>query len=262
MSTLINYYKIHGYCLGTSHIPEEKYRRRLGTLLGRTRWIRGYTVGEYKAHRTAKSMGYKVAVGAWLGSDLSHNELELAGLTNEAKAGFVDMAIVGSETLFRKELRDAQLAQYILQFKKSMPNIPVAVCDIADALLVSPFALASATLIGANIYPYWDGVSIDRSIAFLDKKYRELKRLAGKEVFISETGWPSGGNTIRKAVASPENALRYFKEFIKWATENNVRYFYFAPFDESWKKEFEHEQGGHWGRWYEDGTEKPWVNWK
>jgi exo-beta-1,3-glucanase (GH17 family) len=258
----MNFYKIHGYCLGTHNIPEETYRRYLKILHRRAKWIRGYAIGEYPAHRTAKDMGYKVAVGAWLGQGLEENEKQLSLLIAEAKAGYVDMAIVGSETLFRKDLNDAELATYIGRFKNAVPNVPVAVCDVADALYESPLVLDACDLVGANIYPYWDGIRIENSMAWLEKKFRKLEKLTGKEIFISETGWPTAGNIVGKAVANPENALRYFKEFVEWTTRWSVRYFYFAAFDESWKKIFEHEQGAHWGRYTEDGTEKPWVNWQ
>lgn len=254
-----NFYTVHGYCSG---IPGENCRQRLNTLVGRTKWIRGYSVGGYNVHRMAKSMGFKTAVGAWLGRNFEENEKQLAGLIDEAKAGFVDLAIIGSETLFRRDLTDAELAKYIERFKKSVPNVPVSVCDVADMFCENRRALAASDVVGVSIYPYWEGVSVEKSVKFLSEKYQKIARMAGKEVLISETGWPSAGNTIGDAVANPENALRYFKEFVEWATRWNVRYFYFASFDESWKKEFEGEQGGHWGRWYEDGTEKPWVNWR
>lgn len=260
MST--NYYKTYGYCLGTHNIPEEKYQRRLASLLGRTTWIRGYAVGGYNAHRIAKGMGYKVAVGAWLGRDLENNESQLFDLIAEAKAGFVNLAIVGSEVLLRNELTDHELAKYVKRFKEAVPGVHVTVCDDIKCLFKAPEVLAACDTISAHSYPYWNGIPIENALHFTFEKHRQLEKLSGKEVIIAETGWPSAGNTIGGAVANPENALRHFKEFVEWATRWNIRYFYFAPFDESWKKQFESEQGAHWGRWYEDGSEKPWGNWK
>ncbi|MFA5831367.1 MAG: glycosyl hydrolase family 17 protein [Candidatus Paceibacterota bacterium] len=256
------YYRTHGYCLGTCNIPEETYQRQLKTLIGRTKWIRGYALGGYDAHRMAKEMGFKTMVSAWIGREADRNERELALLIREAKEGYVDIAALGNEALMREEITDRDMAKYVERFKKAVPNIPVTVCDNASHLLRAPKVLAACDIISAHTYPYWIGLSIEEALPFTAEKHRLLQKTSGKEVIITETGWPSGGNTIGKAVANEENALRYFKEFVAWATRWNVRYFYFAPFDEKWKRAFEEEQGAHWGRWYEDGTEKPWVNWK
>jgi hypothetical protein len=79
----------------------------------------------------------------------------------------------------------------------------------------------------------------------------------GKPVWVSETGWPSCGNTITQAVPSPENASTYFLYFVSWARANNVPYFYFEALDESWKANYEGPQGACWGVWNKNGVLKP-----
>ena len=78
-----------------------------------------------------------------------------------------------------------------------------------------------------------------------------------KDVIVSETGWPSGGDVIGSAVPTQENAAFYFKSFIAWAHANKVPYFYFEAFDESWKAKYEGVQGAHWGIWDKEGHLKP-----
>ena len=56
---------------------------------------------------------------------------------------------------------------------------------------------------------------------------------------------------------SLENAAFYFKNFVSWATSENVNTFYFEAFDEPWKADYEGPQGAHWGVWDEDGNLKP-----
>jgi hypothetical protein len=79
----------------------------------------------------------------------------------------------------------------------------------------------------------------------------------GKKVVVSETGWPSGGNTVGGAVPSPEAAAAQFLNFVSWARANSVDYFYFEAFDESWKAAAEGPQGAHWGIWDSAGNMKP-----
>ena len=56
--------------------------------------------------------------------------------------------------------------------------------------------------------------------------HQQVKALAGTtQVIVSETGWPTGGNQIGDAVASPENAATYFLNFVSWARANNVPYY-------------------------------------
>jgi exo-beta-1,3-glucanase (GH17 family) len=76
----------------------------------------------------------------------------------------------------------------------------------------------------------------------------------GKRIIITETGWPSQGGSLKGAVATNENAMRYFIESVNWAKQSNVEIFYFSSFDESWKVGPEGEVGAYWGLW--DKNEK------
>jgi len=108
-------------------------------------------------------------------------------------------------------------------------------------------------LIMSNLYPYWESVSIDLAISSLDSMYQQVKAIAGgKRIIVSETGWPSTGNAKGNAVPSPENASSYFYDFVSWALDHSVDYFYFEAFDESWKG-----SDGYWGVWDKWGQIKP-----
>jgi exo-beta-1,3-glucanase (GH17 family) len=76
----------------------------------------------------------------------------------------------------------------------------------------------------------------------------------GKKVIITETGWPSQGETLGGAEPSNLNAMKYFINTNLWAIDENVEVFYFSSFDESWKIGPEGDVGAHWGIW--DKSEK------
>jgi hypothetical protein len=82
----------------------------------------------------------------------------------------------------------------------------------------------------------------------------------GKPIIVSESGWPTCGETRGEAVASLENAKFYLAEFLSWAQANEVRYFYFEAFDEPWKIAAEGPQGACWGLWDQQGNLKPGIN--
>ena len=242
-----------------STIPEEQLKARMDIVAPYTEWIRtfGCSNGLQKAGIIAHQINLKTAVGAWLSSDLSANELEISNLISTAKAGYVDMAIVGSEVLHRSDLTEDQLISYINRVKQELPGIPVTTADVHSEILSHPAVVAACDVVFVNYYPYWEGTKVDQAIEAIHGWHKQVKDRAGsKPVIVSETGWPSGGNQIGDAVPSPENASFYFLNFVSWARANNVQYFYFEAFDESWKANYEGPQGAHWGIWDKDGNMK------
>ena len=87
--------------------------------------------------------------------------------------------------------------------------------------------------------------------------YHRAQRVAnGKKVIISETGWPTSGESCGDAEPSYENALQYFINTYQWAEQDNVEIFYFSSFDEAWKTGDEGDVGAYWGLWDKDGELK------
>jgi GPH family glycoside/pentoside/hexuronide:cation symporter len=107
----------------------------------------------------------------------------------------------------------------------------------------------------ANCYPFWEGADSSFAISYLDGMMELAKSVAkGKKVIITETGWPSVGETVEAAMPSNENAMKYFIATQEWAKNNNIALFYFSSFDESWKVNQEGAVGAAWGIW--DKNEK------
>lgn len=243
-----------------SQVDREQVKERLTIIAPYTIWIRTYGTenGLENIGPVAHEMGLKTAIGAWLGSDTDANDKQINELIDEAKNGYVDLAIVGSETLLRNDLSEDELIEYIRRVKQEIPGINVTTADTYGELLSHPKVMAECDVIMYNSYPYWEGISIDSAIEMQNKVYKSLVDQAkNKPVIVSETGWPSAGNTIRSAVPSSENSARYFNDFVSWANKNNVQYFYFEAFDEAWKANYEDTQGAHWGVWDKDGNMKP-----
>src|SRR5260221_14755070 len=84
-------------------ISSGQIQARMQVVAPYTHWVRsfGSTHGLEQTPSIARSVGLQVAAGAWIGPDLIHNGLEIANLVGSAQAGQVDLAIVGSEALFR-----------------------------------------------------------------------------------------------------------------------------------------------------------------
>ncbi len=105
------------------------------------------------------------------------------------------MAIVGSKVLLRGDLSATELIEYINQVKAALPGIPVTTADVYGELLSHPEVMEACDVIFANYYQYWEGINVEKAVAYLHARHQEVvARANGKEVIVSETGWPSCGD--------------------------------------------------------------------
>ncbi|MGW9686788.1 glycoside hydrolase family 17 protein [Flagellimonas sp. 2504JD1-5] len=258
---------MHGLCFSPytegqhpgNQITEAQIRHRMEIIQPYTKWIRSFscTDGNEIIPRIAKEYGIKTMVGAWLGDDFEINEREIAGLVKLANDGYVDIAAVGNEVLYRGDLEEDQLLNYINQAKNAISDVPVGYVDAYYEFTDHPRITDACDVILANCYPFWEGCDFDYAMLYMKDMYRQAQRAGnGKKVIISETGWPSQGTNLEGAFPSYENALKYFMNTQKWSEDEDIEIFYFSSFDESWKVGAEGDVGAYWGLWDKDGDLK------
>ena len=256
---------MHGICFSLYEdgqrpgdiITAEQVNRRIQILKPYTKWVRSFscTEGNENIPRIAHQNGMKTLVGAWLGNDLELNEKEIENLIVLAKEGCVDIAAVGNEVMYRNDLTEAQLLEYINRVKIALPTIPVGYVDAYYEFSHRPNITEACDVILTNCYPYWEGCPIEYSFYHMESMFNSAKDAGkGKRVIITETGWPSEGGSLKGAFASNENAMKYFIETQLWSQQNDIEIFYFSSFDESWKVGPEGAVGAYWGLW--DKNEK------
>ncbi|MBQ0788675.1 MAG: glycosyl hydrolase [Oceanihabitans sp.] len=256
---------IHGICFSMYEdgqepgdiITEEQVERRVKILKPYSKWIRSFSCIEGNEHipRIVHNHGMKTLVGAWLSDNKKNNEKEIEGLIRLAKEGFVDIAAVGNEVLYRNDLSLKELLGYIKRVKEALPNIPVGYVDAYYEFTTHPELVEVCDVILSNCYPYWEGCDIDGSLHHMQQMFGQATDAAnGKKVIITETGWPSQGGSLQGAFSSEENAMKYFINAQTWASKANIETFYFSSFDESWKIGEEGDVGAFWGLW--DKNEK------
>lgn len=251
---------MHGLCFSAYEegqkpgtiLTEVQIRRRMAIIAPHTQWVRSFSCieGNELIPMIAREFGLKTLVGAWLGDDKSLIEDEISGLIKLAKDGYVDIASVGNEVMYRKDLTEEELLEYIARVKEALPDIPVGYVDAYYEFSARPRITDACDVILANCYPYWEGSHIDYSLLHARQMYYQALHAGnGKKVIITETGWPSQGTGLDDAQPSKENALRYFLNMQKWSAEENIDMFYFTSFDESWKTGAEGDVGAYWGLW-------------
>ena len=254
---------MHGLCFSPyeegqepgEQLSEEQIRRRIEVIKPYTKWIRSFscTEGNELIPKIAKEHGLKTLVGAWLGDDPEINEREIQGLIQLAREGFVDIAAVGNEVMYRGDLTQDELLDFIHKVKRAVAEVPVGYVDAYYEFVDRPMIAEACDVILANCYPFWEGCDMDYSLLYMkDMYHRALRAGNGKKVIISETGWPSQGTNLEGAFPSYENAMKYFMNTQKWSEEEDIEIFYFSSFDESWKVGAEGDVGAFWGIWDKD----------
>jgi len=256
--------KMHGLCFSAYEegqkpgdvLSEEQIRRRMKIIAPYTNWIRSFSCieGNELIPMIAKEFGIKTLVGAWLGEDKEMNDKEIEGLIQLTNDGFVDIAAVGNEVLYREELTEDELLNYITSVKKAIPGVPVGYVDAYYEFAARPKITEACDVILANCYPFWECCHADYSLMYMKEMFYQAVHAGGgdKQVIITETGWPSQGEDYKGAMPSHENALKYFLNTQLWSKEEDVDIFYFTSFDESWKVGTEGDVGAFWGLWDKD----------
>ena len=259
--------KMHGLCFSPYEgdqqpgdpFTEAQVRRKLELLQPHTKWIRMFscTDGNDLIPQLAREYGFKTLVGAWLGEEKDKNEEEMTRLVELAQAGFVDVAAVGNEVLYREEMDEVELIACIDRVRNALPDVPVGYVDAYYEFSDRPALAEACDVILANCYPYWEGCHMDYSLLYMKQMYYQVKQAQpDKKIIITETGWPSEGEALGAAMPSYENALKYFINAQTWARKEDIDMFYFSAFDEAWKVGTEGSVGAFWGLWDKDEKRK------
>lgn len=253
--------KIHGICFSVydenqkpgDDISDEQILKKLEIIKPHVKWIRTFSCSDenMRIPILAKELGFKTLVGAWLGKDLDKNQIEVDKLIELCNDGYIDVAAVGNEVMYRKELSEEKLIEYIKYVKsKIKTKVPVGYVDAYYEFSSRPSITDACDVILTNCYPYWEGCNIDYSLIYMKQMFYHARDVAnGKRVIITETGWPSKGSSLRGADPSNKNFLKYFINAQKWSYEEEIEMFYFSSFDESWKINSEGDVGAFWGIW-------------
>ena len=258
---------LHGLCFSpyiegqeeNEVLSADQIKRRLDIIAPHIKWIRSFscTKGNELISEIAHQKGLKTVVGAWISDDIDRNEQEILSLIKLAKAGLVDIAVVGNEVLHRGEISEQQLIAYIKRVKEAIPTTNVSYVDAYYQFLDKPNLISNCDVLLVNFYPFWEGTSNEYAVSYLQQMLELTKTVAnGKKIIVSETGWPTKGENVKDAIPSENNAMKYFIASQEWAKNNNIELFYFSSFDESWKVKQEGTLGTAWGIWDKKETYK------
>ncbi|KAL7629186.1 hypothetical protein AAE478_000706 [Parahypoxylon ruwenzoriense] len=200
----------------------------------------GSAAAPIEAYQAAIDTDTHVLVGLWAsaGRAVYENELNaLIAAANQLGTAFTDRVIgisVGSEDLYRSSPQGvannagvgatgAEIEGYIGWLKDwlrgtPLEGKPIGHVDTWTAWIMPENAgvVAAVDFLGHNGFPYFETTkpnSIDLAADNFWSAVAQTEGVAGgKPVFITETGWPSMGPQQRDAIASVENARRYYSQ--------------------------------------------------
>ncbi|KAI3394913.1 hypothetical protein diail_2085 [Diaporthe ilicicola] len=196
----------------------------------------------------------RLMLGLWASGGSFPNELKaLQTAINQYGTAFTDLVVgisVGSEDLYRQSLGGVglgadELVGCINQVRStiagtSLQGKPVGHIDTWNRWLdgANSKVVAAVDFVGMDAYPYFQAEfdnRIDNANALFWSAYDQTKAAAqGKDVWVTETGWPVSGDAINGAVPSAQNAQTYWKQVACGLISRNINFFWYDLQESQW----------------------------
>ncbi|MBW3568020.1 MAG: glycosyltransferase, partial [Proteobacteria bacterium] len=230
----------------------ESLRSDLALLAGKTNAVRTYTVDGTFAEipRLAEEFGINVTLGAWLDRRDAFNAEQVEKAINIAwRHENVVRVIIGNEALLRGDVSETELIVHLEHAREQLYQ-PVSTAEPWNVWMANPELADHVDFIAVHLLPYWEGVEVERAVAFAISKYQLLSEtFPDKPIVIGEVGWPSNGRTRESAMASPANEALFLRRFLSEAEKRGWVYYVMEAFDQPWKAQTEGAVGAYWGVW-------------
>jgi exo-beta-1,3-glucanase (GH17 family)/cellulose synthase/poly-beta-1,6-N-acetylglucosamine synthase-like glycosyltransferase len=211
--------------------------------------IRSYSAAQFpQLPGIAAQYGVRLTLGAWLHKDYTQNLREInAALEQAAAHENVDRLIIGNETVLKKTLTPEHLI-VLLKRARASSRVPVSTAEPWHVWIKHPELANEVDFITVHLLPYWEGVSISSAVdESLERLARVRERFPGKSILIGEVGYPSSGDTIKRAVASSGAQAAFIRQFVSRAAAEKLDYFLIEAYDQPWKQTEEGRVGAYWG---------------
>lgn len=219
-------------------------------LKARTPRIRTYSAleGGNDVPAIAAAIGLEVMAGAWISGSLRDDLKEIDAVLAKATANpAITSLIIGNEPLLRDDLPPERLQAY-LAFVRARTALPVSVAEPWGVWMAHPEMADHVDFIAAHILPYWENVAAEDAVDYAFSRIALLRhRFPGKRIVITETGWPSDGETRGLSEAGLAHQQAYYRDFAARARAEGVDYLIIEGFDQPWKAVHEGRVGAHWG---------------
>lgn len=194
---------------------------------------------------------------------------DLIALLNRADARNIPFAVIGNEAISQVGAWDDRAVIDAIAYVRA--RIPAGILlttaePAGGQYVINNPASSNQTRLGqavdvifANVFPYWEGIPVENAAAYVVAQYDRLRATyPGKDIVISETGWPSEGPDVGAAHPSVENQVRFWIDFRTLAHERGISFAGFEAFDEPFKADQipGDDPEAHWGLYNVDRQPK------
>ncbi|KAF0720291.1 hypothetical protein AaE_010339, partial [Aphanomyces astaci] len=129
-------------------------------------------------------------------------------------------------------------------------TFPVVITDIMDMYSKFPELYEAVDVVSVNQFSFWQHISPEDGAHFTFTRFQEEQtraKRAGKLIELHETGWSAAGENPVVTEASPRAQGVFTQDFLTLAARQNLKAFYFAAFDLTFKTtEIERNFGIHY----------------
>ena len=221
----------------------------LQRLVGLTTRLRTYSASELPAlPKLAAQVGLRLSAGVWLDQRQANNEREMAAVIDTvAHYPGIERVIAGNETQLRGSLAASELYAYLDRLRAALA-VPVSTAEPWHVWLRQPALAEHVDFITVHLLPYWEGLPVETAVDYALQRYSEVRqRFPDKPVVIGEIGWPSHGDRLGAAHATPDAQARFVRTFLERVAALDLDYYLMEAVDQPWKRATEGMVGAHWG---------------
>ena len=199
----------------------------------------------------AISLGLQLTMGIFIDSTgIARGNSELQQLIAWGKWGSVDIInigisqdifqlIIGNEAVFGGLMSAGAMVAFIGSCTSALRAAGyggiISTVETVGTYQANPVLCGTVdSVLHANIHPYFDpGTPSSNAGSFVVSQRNMLAQLCGKQIIVSETGWPHAGGSNGAAIASPADQSTAIAS-IKGATDSSgITYFSYT--DDPWK---------------------------
>jgi len=221
----------------------------LQRLAGLTTRLRTYSASELPALPALSAQaGLRLSAGVWLDHRRSNNEREIAAIIDAVpRHPGIERVIAGNETQLRGGLEPGELYGYLDRLRAALA-VPLSTAEPWHVWLRQPALAEHVDFITVHLLPYWEGMPVETAVDYALQRFTEVRlRFPGKPVVIGEIGWPSNGDRLAAAQATPDAQARFVRAFLERAGPLGLDYYLMEAVDQPWKRATEGAAGAHWG---------------
>lgn len=194
-------------------------------------------------------------LGIW---DINNVNTDLPSMAQQVMTGSrgwgaVHTVAIGNEVVNSGRGTPAQVANAVNAakswFQSNAPNYngPIVMVDTLAAVMANPQLMCDiGDYLAVNCHPYFSGVEASTSGPWLKSQVAQLQKTCGanRNILVTESGWPTFGNTVGQAVPSIPNQLLSIQSL---GDVMGSQVIMFTMYNDYWKAPGPWNVEQHWG---------------